>query len=65
MEHNGCRIVIGGWFVSALTLIFVVAKLLGLINWSWWLVFSPIIISFGFWVLVLVVIALLYIWSQW
>lgn len=65
MERNGCRIVIGGWFVSVLTLIFVVAKLLGLINWSWWLVFSPMIISFGFWVLVLIIIAFIYIWSQW
>lgn len=66
MENKeGCHIVMGGWFVSALTLIFVIAKLIGLINWSWWLVFSPMIISFGFWVLVLVVIALLYIWSQW
>lgn len=66
MENNsGCHIVIGGWFVSVLTLIFVVAKLLGLINWSWWLVFSPMIISFGFWVLVLIIIAFIYIWSQW
>lgn len=66
MENKeGCHIVIGGWFVSALTLIFVVAKLLGLINWSWWLVFSPMIISFGFWILVLIIIAFIYIWSQW
>lgn len=33
-----------GWFIPALTLIFVVAKLVGLINWSWWLVFTPLII---------------------
>lgn len=66
MENKeGCHIVMGGWFVSVLTLIFVVAKLLGLINWSWWLVFSPMIISFGFWVLVLVIITLLYLWTQW
>lgn len=30
---------------SWLTLIFVVAKLLGVINWSWWLVFAPTLIS--------------------
>lgn len=66
MENKeGCHIVMGGWFVSVLTLIFVVAKLLGLIKWSWWLVFSPMIISFGFWVLVLVIITLLYLWTQW
>ena len=66
MENKeGCHIVIGGWFVSALTLIFVVAKLLGIVNWSWWLVFSPLIVSFGFWVLVLIIITILYLWTQW
>lgn len=28
-------------FLQILTLIFVVAKLWGVINWSWWLVFLP------------------------
>ncbi len=66
MENKeGCHIVIGGWFVSALTLIFVVAKLLGIVNWSWWLVFSPLIVSFGFWVLILIIITLFYLWTQW
>lgn len=66
MENKeGCHIVIGGWFVSALTLIFVVAKLLGIVNWSWWLVFLPLIVSFGFWVLILIIIILFYLWTQW
>jgi len=30
-----------------LTIIFVVAKLAGVINWSWWLVLLPSLISFG------------------
>lgn len=34
---------IGGSFPAALTLIFVVMKCMGYINWSWWLVFSPMI----------------------
>lgn len=29
-------------FCEGITLVFVVLKLLGLINWSWWLVFAPI-----------------------
>lgn len=29
-------------FLSILTLIFVVAKILGFLSWSWWLVFLPI-----------------------
>ena len=61
-NKSGCNITIGGWFVSVLTIIFVVAKLVGLINWSWWLVFSPLILSFTLSCLVLIIIAILYIW---
>lgn len=31
-----------GWFMGLLCLIFVTAKLWGVITWSWWLVFAPI-----------------------
>lgn len=34
-------------FINLLTLIFVIAKLAGVISWSWWLVFSPTIAMFG------------------
>lgn len=34
------------WF-HLLTIIFVCAKILTLIDWSWWLVFLPSIIAFG------------------
>ena len=30
-----------------LTIIFVIAKILGYIDWSWWLVFLPSLISLG------------------
>ena len=40
-------------FISLLTLIFVVAKILGEITWSWWWVFSPI------WIPISVVLAIL------
>ena len=33
--------------VSILTIIFVIAKLMGAVTWSWWWVFSPILISTG------------------
>ena len=39
---------------SILTIIFVIAKLLGYINWSWWLVFLPVIISWGIVLLILI-----------
>ena len=32
-------------FTEVLTLIFVVCKLIGVINWSWWLVLLPEIIA--------------------
>jgi hypothetical protein len=32
-------------YVHILTLIFVVAKILGYVSWSWWLVFLPSIIG--------------------
>ncbi|APX72065.1 hypothetical protein M5C72_02665 [Companilactobacillus allii] len=38
-ESNGIS------FVGLLTLIFVIAKLFGLIHWSWLLVFAPVLIE--------------------
>lgn len=32
---------------SWLTIIFVIAKITGYITWSWWLVFSPVLIVLG------------------
>lgn len=42
-------------FLSILTLIFVVAKLFGVIAWSWWLVFTPVLIGAGLTVLILII----------
>lgn len=39
-------------FTEVLTIVFIVLKLMGIINWSWWLVLLPeiIVIVFGvFW----------------
>lgn len=41
-------------FLGALTLIFVAAKLLNLVSWSWWFVFMPVIIP----VMIVIVIAM-------
>lgn len=35
--------------LSILTVLFVALKLLGKIDWSWWLVFAPTLFHFGFW----------------
>jgi hypothetical protein len=45
-------------FVGALTIVFVVLKLVGAISWSWWWVLSPLWISFGLSILLLIGIAL-------
>lgn len=42
-------------FTGLLTIVFITLKLLGVINWSWWWVLSPI------WISALIVIAILII----
>lgn len=41
-------------FTEILTIIFIVLKLIGKINWSWWLVLLPEIIAFSFYLLSLI-----------
>lgn len=43
---------------TILTIIFIVLKCLGVINWSWWWVLSPIWIS---WAIVLFVVLIIFI----
>lgn len=49
-------------FIGVLTLIFITLKLLGLIDWSWWWVLSPLLIS---WAVALVVILAVLAGSLW
>lgn len=44
-------------FLSILTIIFVIAKLFGVITWSWLIVFLPTILSILIW-LVLIIVAI-------
>lgn len=43
-------------FLNMLTLIFVIAKVLGLVTFSWWLVFMPTLIQLALVILMLVVV---------
>lgn len=43
-------------FLNILTLVFVIAKILGLVTFSWWLVFLPTLIQLAIVLLMLVVI---------
>jgi len=39
---------VGGSFCNYLTLLFIALKLTGFIDWSWWLVLSPLLAGFAF-----------------
>lgn len=49
-----------GWLSTLLTVAFVVLKLCGVISWSWFIVFLPIIIDIAF--ILLACIVLLIVW---
>lgn len=42
------------WLLVILTVIFVIAKLLNIITWSWWLVFTPAIILLVIYLILLI-----------
>lgn len=44
------------YLVMVLTAMFAGARLAGAITWSWWLVFSPLIVYFGFYALLIVLV---------
>lgn len=44
--------------VGVLTCIFVVLKLIGTINWSWWWVLSPLWISAGLFFVILILVGI-------
>ena len=61
MKIENTKVVYKGiGFAHILTIIFVIAKIVGYINWSWWLVLLPSIISIGLslliWLFIVVVI---------
>lgn len=48
----------GGWFLSALTLLFITLKLTGHIAWSWWWVLSPMWIPLTIGLLIICIAAI-------
>ena len=56
MEGNTSRCL---GLCDVLTIVFLVLKLVGAIDWSWWWVFSPTLIALGLYVVLLVVAAIL------
>lgn len=57
MSEEKTKVVYKGiGFAHILTIIFVIAKIVGYINWSWWLVLLPSIISIGLSTLVTIIV---------
>ena len=53
---SGVNINIGGGFTGLLTVLFIGLKLTGYIDWSWWIVFLPILIGISITLFVLFII---------
>lgn len=56
MGDNSVDFNVSGLFIGLLGIIFVAAKLWGVINWSWWLVLAP------FWAPTALVIIFVFCW---
>lgn len=48
-------------FTGVLQIVFIILKLCNVINWSWWIVFLPTLISAGMFVLGLIFLLIYYI----
>ena len=57
------KVEFGGGF-TLLTVIFACLKLAGVIDWSWWIVFLPILVPVGFAAIVLIVVLLLLVLKE-
>jgi hypothetical protein len=61
MENDNSKT--GGCGIESLsgvtTLVFVILKLTHTIDWSWWWVFSPILISIGLWLFSVIIVSLI------
>ncbi len=61
------KVEMGGLLLLA-TVVFFTLKIAGVINWSWWLVFLPLLVGAGLWligVIVVVIVAIAaYIFSR-
>jgi len=47
-------------FVGALTILFIALKLLNKIDWSWWWVLSPLWISTGLSIIILLIVGIIF-----
>ena len=65
MDNKNVNCSLGlGKLSSIITIIFVLAKLFGIVNWSWWIVFLPTIITTVLSILLLIIIIFVVIWTE-
>lgn len=50
-----------GGFAAFLTLLFIALKLCGVIAWSWWLVFMPLIVVYGLTAIVILIMTIYFL----
>lgn len=55
---NGNKSVAGTGVLDVLQIIFIVLRLTGLIDWSWWAVFAPLFISLGLVAIIVILTAI-------
>lgn len=51
-------------FLGLLTIVFITLKLVGVINWSWWWVLSPILIPWAIFLVILVVAGIIIFFTR-
>lgn len=54
----------GPGFSSLLTLVFIVLKLIGVINWSWWWVLAPLWIPVGIVLVLVIIISIIVLFTE-
>lgn len=64
MENKSTTTVSGIGFSGLLTIVFIVLKLIGVINWSWIWVLSPIWISAALAILLVIIFILIELWAD-
>lgn len=59
MSNNNSGTGGGIGFVGLLTIVFIVLKLTGVVAWSWVWVLAPLWISFGLWLVLMIIIGII------
>jgi hypothetical protein len=59
-SDNGAVNMGGNGFAGLLTIVFIVLKLTGVINWSWWWILSPLWIGFIISAIVITIFAIVW-----